>query len=276
MLVACILASALGALVMCLLVLRYGFTPVSDTDRERADHQLLATRLGHATAGVCFLTTAILATVVLVTTPRQPVHTVVAEPDPRMTERLAVLERERQALREQVTALGGTVQALREQFGAVGGNVQGQRARLDQAEGRVARVEAGLKRLSDDVAQASVRGREVERPVATRPALAPVREPVVRPASRPPVRRVPAPEPPSESASPPVGETVLPGPVTQAAPPAPAAATAPKPAPDAAPQPSSLGDKMRHDWDTIRRGFASAGDEIVTAVRGFGRRVRGD
>src|SRR2546428_3474903 len=96
MLVACILASALGALVMCLLVLRYGFTPVSDTDRERADHQLLVTRLGHATAGVCFLTTAILATVVLVTTPPQPVHTVVAEPDPRMTERLAALERERQ------------------------------------------------------------------------------------------------------------------------------------------------------------------------------------
>jgi len=276
MLVACILASALGALVMCLLVLRYGFTPVSDTDPERADHQLLVTRLGHATAGVCFVTTAILTAVVLAKTPTQPVHTIVAEPDPRVTERLAALDRERQALREQVTALGGTVQALREQVGAVGGSVQGQRARLDQAEGRVARVEAGLKRLNDDLAQASLRGRQVERPVATRPALAPVREPVVRPASRPPVRRVPAPEPPSESASPPAAETVLPGPVTPVAPSAPAATTPPKPAPDAAPAPSTLGDKVRRDWDTIRKGFASAGDEIVSAVRGLGRRARGD
>src|SRR2546428_5338032 len=143
MLVACILASALGALVMCLLVLRYGFTPVSDTDREGADHQLLVTRLGHATAGVCFLTTAILATVVLVTTPRQPVHTVVAEPGPRMTERLAVLERERQALRGQGTPPRGTLPAPRGQVGAVGGNAQGQRARRPQAEGRAARGRGG-------------------------------------------------------------------------------------------------------------------------------------
>jgi len=278
MLVVCILASALGALVMCLLVLRYGFTPVSDTEPERADHQLLVTRLGHATAGVCFVATAILATVVLAKTPAQPVDTFVGESDPRVTERLAALERERQALREQITALGGTVQALREQVGAVGDSVQGQRARLDRTDGRVARVEAGLKRLGDEVAQAGVRGKQVERPIATRPALAPVREPVVHPASRPPVRRAPAPEPPPESASPPAAETVLPGPVTRAAPSPAAVAAAPKPAPAAepAPQPSRLGDKMRQDWDTIRKGFASAGDEIVSAVRGVGRRVRGD
>src|SRR2546428_5288382 len=128
MLVACILASARGAVVMCRLVLRYGFTPVSDPDRERADHQLLATRLGHATAGVCFLTTAILATVVLVTTPRQPVHTVVAEPDPRMTERLAVLERERQGPRGPGPPPRGPPPAPRAQVRAPRGDRPRQRA----------------------------------------------------------------------------------------------------------------------------------------------------
>jgi len=146
----------------------------SPADPARADRDLLVTRLGHAAAGVCFATIAIPATVLVA---RTPVQRVVSAPDPRVTERLATLDRERQALGEQVGTLDAAVQALRDQIGAVGGNVQGVRARLDQTEGRVADVEAGLKR---------------------------VREPVVRPATRPPLRRVPAPEAEraSESASP--------------------------------------------------------------------------
>src|SRR5438552_2765874 len=69
MLVVCILASALGALVMCLLVLRYGFMPILETNPARADRDLLVTRLGHAAAGVCFATSAILAVVYIARAP---------------------------------------------------------------------------------------------------------------------------------------------------------------------------------------------------------------
>jgi len=267
MLVVCILASALGALVMCLLVLRYGFIPILETNPAHADRDLLVTRLGHAAAGVCFAASAILAVVYIARAPAQPAS---ATPDPRVLARLAALERERQALGEEVGA-------LREQVSAVGGNVGGMRARLDQAESRVAGVEVGLKRLGADVAQSSARARQLERVAASRPA--PVREPVVRPATRAPQRSVSTPEPerPSESASPPA-EPVAPGPMTHATPPARmAAAAAPKPAP--APKPAepqslaapNLGDKVRTDWDKIRRGFSTAGDEIMSAIRGFAR-----
>ena len=80
MLVVCILASALGALVMCLLVLRYGFIPIPETNPARADRDLLVTRLGHAFAGVCFAASAILAVVYIA---RAPVQPVAATPDPR-------------------------------------------------------------------------------------------------------------------------------------------------------------------------------------------------
>ena len=283
MLVVCIFASALGALVMCLLVLRHGFSPVSPADPARADHDLLVTRLGHAAAGVCFATIAILATVLVA---RTPVQSVVTPPDPRLTERLATLDRERQALGEQVGTLGATVQALRDQIGAVGGNVQGVRARLDQTEGRVAGIEAGLKRLGDDVAQVSLRARQAGRPVAARPVAAPAREPAAQPATRSSLRAVPVvAERAPESASPAIPEAVSPGPVTQAAPHGAVASAPPKPAlvpapaahaVAAPPLPSpSLGDKLRGDWDKIRRGFASGGDDIASAVRNLGRRTAG-
>src|SRR5207237_1177647 len=80
MLVVCILASALGALVMCLLVLRYGFMPILETNPARAYRDLLVTRLGHEAAGVCFATSAILAVVYIA---RAPVQPAAATPDPR-------------------------------------------------------------------------------------------------------------------------------------------------------------------------------------------------
>src|SRR5947207_1403404 len=269
MLVVCILASALGALVMCLLVLRYGFMPILETNPARADRDLLVTRLGHAAAGRCVATSAIRA---VVYSARAPVQPAAATPDPRVIARLAALERERQALGEEVAA-------LREQVGAAGGNVQGMRARLDQAESRVAGVETALKRLGDDVVQAGARARQLERAAASRPAPAAVREPIVRPPMRTPQRSLAAPEPerPSESASP-AAEPVAPGPMTHATPAgrmaaaaAPKRAAAPAPAEPRALQPPNLGDKVRTDWDKIRRGFSTAGDELMSAIRGFGR-----
>ena len=38
---------------------------------------------------------------------------------------------------------------------------------------------------------------------------------------------------------------------------------------------TNLTDKVRKDWDVIRRGFSKAGDEISDAMRRFGRSVTG-
>jgi len=284
MLVVCIFASALGALVMCLLVLRDGFSPIS-ADPARADHDVLITRLGHAVAGACFATTAILATVLVARNPAPvPVH--------QMTERIGALERERRALGEQVSGLATSMHGLQGRVDAATGDLQSMRLRLDQAESRfvkaenglakteagLSKVEAGLKRLGEEVAQANARARQqVERPVAVKPTAAPPRENVVP--ARPPQRRADA-ERPHESASQATAEAVSPPPPTAPAPApkaAAVAASAHKPAPSAAasaPQDlrdQSVTDKVRKDWATIRKGFSTAGDEISNALRRFGR-----
>ena len=284
MLVVCIFASALGALVMCLLVLRDGFSPIS-ADPARADHDVLITRLGHAVAGACFATTAVLATVLVARNPAPvPVH--------QMTERIGALERERRALGEQVSGLATSMHGLQGRVDAATGDLQSMRLRLDQAESRfvkaenglakteagLSKVEAGLKRLSEEVAQANARARQqVERPVAVKPTAAPPRENVVP--ARPPQRRADA-ERPHESASQATAEAVSPPPAT-APTPAPkaaaVAASAHKPAPPAAAsapkdlRDQSVADKVRKDWATIRKGFSTAGDEISNALRRFGR-----
>ena len=284
MLVVCIFASALGALVMCLLVLRDGFSPIS-ADPARADHDVLITRLGHAVAGACFATTAVLATVLVARNPAPvPVH--------QMTERIGALERERRALGEQVSGLATSMHGLQGRVDAATGDLQSMRLRLDQAESRfvkaenglakteagLSKVEAGLKRLSEEVAQANARARQqVERPVAVKPTAAPPRENVVP--ARPPQRRADA-ERPHESASQATAEAVSPPPATAPAPApkaAAVAASAHKPAPPAAasaPQDlrdQSVTDKVRKDWATIRKGFSTAGDDISNALRRFGR-----
>ena len=284
MLVVCIFASALGALVMCLLVLRDGFSPIS-ADPARADHDVLITRLGHAVAGACFATTAVLATVLVARNPAPvPVH--------QMTERIGALERERRALGEQVSGLATSMHGLQERVDAANGDLQSMRLRLDQAESRfvkaenglakteagLSKVEAGLKRLSEEVAQANARARQqVERPVAVKPTAAPARENVVP--ARPPQRRADA-ERPHASASQATAEAVSPPPPTAPAPApkaAAVAASAHKSAPSAAasaPQDlrdQSVTDKVRKDWATIRKGFSTAGDEISNALRRFGR-----
>ena len=61
-----ILASAVGAVLICLLVLRYGF-PKRTWDGDSGGRTLGATELllGHAAASVCFAVTAILAVVAM-------------------------------------------------------------------------------------------------------------------------------------------------------------------------------------------------------------------
>jgi hypothetical protein len=296
MLVVCVFASALGGLIICLLVLRDAFSPTSAAP-SRTDHDVQITKVGYAIAGSCFAATALLAIILVARTPLRPV---VATSDARVTERLTALDRDRAALAEQISALGATVQTLREQVGTVDGGVQGMRTRLDQTESRVAKAEsgltsaeAGLKRLGEEIAQANARTRQIERSAATKPIVVGPREIVVPAAPAPPPtpqRRTEV-EPAIPSAA--VASTPAPAPVTQAAPPPPAASLAPKPAPapkqaaTAKPAPSAaasapqdapatnLTDKVRNDWNVIRQRLSTAGDDFSAAMRELGRRATG-
>ncbi len=58
-----IVTSALGAVIMCLLVFRYGFAASEDDDPDETAHRLFVTRFWHALAGVCFAVAAMLAAV---------------------------------------------------------------------------------------------------------------------------------------------------------------------------------------------------------------------
>jgi len=312
MLLVCVFASALGGLILCLLALRDGFSPAS-ADAPRADHDVRISRVGHAVAGACFATTAILAIVLVARTPMRPVA---AAPDARVTERLTALDHDRVALGEQLGVLEGALQALREQFGTVGGELRSMRVRVDKAESRVATAEsglatteAGLRRLGDDLAQTSARTRQIERSIATRPVAATPRESVPVPAapreivvpapapapprrteverptqSAPPITQAPVPTPTTQAAVPaPTTQAVVPAPVT--APPAPVVSATPKPAPKPAPSAAasapretpSMGfvERLRSDWKVIRKGFQNAPEDFASAVRDFGRRANG-
>lgn len=311
MLVVCVFASALGGLIMCLLVLRDAFSPPA-ARAPRTDHDLQITRVGHVIAAVCFAMTALLAIVLVARAPLGAGQPRVGAPDARITERLTALDRDRAALVERLTALGATVQTLREQIGTVDGGVQGMRTRLDQTESRVAKAESGvtgaeaaLKRLGEEIAQANARARQAERSAATKPIVVGPRETVVPAAPPvpppPPQRRseierphesVPMSVPPTAAVTPtqlapaaPV--TAAPKPVATSAP-APRQGATTKPAPSVAasaasdatsgPQDAPAGnltDKVRNDWNAIRRGFSTAGDDLSAALRDFGRRATG-
>src|SRR5512145_2696173 len=105
-LVVSIIASALGALIMCLLVARYGLSPAPREDAGAAARRLLITRFGHAFAGVCFVATGMLSLVAVVVETRQapPLQsqTAVVEPDREAEERLQALLGEVKAIAEQV------------------------------------------------------------------------------------------------------------------------------------------------------------------------------
>ena len=66
-LMASIVASVMGALIVCVLVFRYGFTIPAARDSEAGPSptDVMITRAGHAVAGACFTATAVLAVVAL-------------------------------------------------------------------------------------------------------------------------------------------------------------------------------------------------------------------
>jgi hypothetical protein len=274
-LVVSIVASALGALVMCLLVARYGLTSASSEEGERG---LLAARFGHALAGVCFAATGILAVVALVAPAREPraapTTIVKVEPD---------------------RAVEGRVQAL-------AAEVKAMAARLDQAEERMTAVDSAARRLGDEVGSVSARAKQLERTIAALPRRGVIAEPAPKAPPAPPVAAdVPAVPPAPTPATPPpmpMPEPAAaprprgPEPVAHRPSHAPARASEPAASPRVAPSSgratieapaggaavgkpddAQLTDKMRDDWKTIRGGFSTAGDDLKSAVRDLGRKL---
>jgi hypothetical protein len=59
-----IVASAIGGIVLCLLIVRYGFAPPSPDEPIALTHRrFFATRLAHVIAAACFAATAVLTVV---------------------------------------------------------------------------------------------------------------------------------------------------------------------------------------------------------------------
>jgi len=58
-----VIVSLVGALVMCLLALRYAVPPDTDQDAEDFNHRLFVLRFGHAVAAFCFAVAAVLAVI---------------------------------------------------------------------------------------------------------------------------------------------------------------------------------------------------------------------
>jgi hypothetical protein len=276
-LVVSIVASALGALVMCLLVARYGLTSTSSEEGERA---LLATRFGHALAGVCFAATGILAVVALVAPPREP------RPAPTT---VVKIEPDR-AAEARLQTLAGEVKAMA--------------ARLDQAEARMTVVDSAARRLGDEVGSMSARAKQLERTIAALPRRTAVAEPAPKTTPAHPVPPVTADVPPAPPALTPATPPPMPEPAAaprprgpepvahrplstparasepaagpRVSPPSSGRATIEAPAGGAAvakPQDGQLTDKIRDDWKTIRGGFSTAGDDLKSAVRDLGRKL---
>jgi hypothetical protein len=89
-LIACIVTSALGGVVISVLVFRYGLAPPEPDEPLPVVHRrLFASHLGHALATVAFALTALLAAVALLADPGPPV----IDAEQRQVEAQAVSQR---------------------------------------------------------------------------------------------------------------------------------------------------------------------------------------
>lgn len=246
-----VVLSAFGAVVLCLLVVFYGFTSADEDAPRRAPHRLLLTRVGHAVAAACFTATAILISIVLAGPAPAPVLPAAgppAVPDARVPE--------------------------------LGERIAGQETRLTATEARIRELEDALRRRE---AEPPRRASEPPAPAPARPRSTPA--PARTGASPSPdpdestVSAIPAPaaSPPAPQRQPTPAPAMAPSPPA-APPPPPVAVTPPprsKPFPAAAPR-RGLSGKLRDDWQEIQRGVDSAGDDFRSAVDDLRRRLLGN
>lgn len=299
-LAAILVASGLGALAMCLLVLRYGFSAPAE-EAPRARRRDLAIRLGHAFAGACFAATALLSVALLARAARAPdapaasraaapgetLDRVVAERVAGLADRLAALESRMAAMEALVAPLDGRVAEI----GARADRLATRLAPLAGVDGRVREVEALVRQHADGLARARARLEHLEAqpaPKASRPASAGPEKPESAPPASPSTRWVPVsrgspmPAPSSEASA------SARGPVPTASGRAPDGATGggsyDAPAPrgthggggrqDGAQRGRELADALRDDWRTVRQGFAEAGDDLRSALDSLRRNLR--
>jgi hypothetical protein len=244
-LTAVIFTSAAGALVMCLLVFKYGFAPSADELPSASVRRLFITRLGHALAGTCFAATAILAAVTLadlarVAAPPAAASAAPAAGDPRATE--AKLE-------------------------ALSSRMSAAELLLQRADDRVRKIEAGRPAVSADVRRSSPSDEQAALPRVMAPPPSVAAAPrVVSPAPPPSVvaapRVVSPAPPPSVVAAPRVVPPAVPKPA--------------RPAVQPSAPPDDLGSRLARDWEAVKRGFATAGSEFLSAIDEQGRSMRGD
>jgi hypothetical protein len=296
-LTAVIFTSAAGALVMCLLVFKYGFAPSPDEVPSDSVRRVFITRLGHALAGTCFAATAILAAVTLADLARRVPPTAAAAPaNDRRTMELAELT-----------------------LGALMSRVSAAESAVQNADERVRKVEAELRRVGDDVRKVAVSDATLARPRVAAPPPPFFTEPRVAstPAPRPAAPAMPSNVPPPpvviepRVASPPAPKSavsampnnappppvvseprvVSPPPPKPAAPatsnnaPQPTSFAEPRvvspvvprtarPAPPKSPPPDDLGSRLRRDWDAVKRGFTTAPSEFNAALDEQARALR--
>jgi hypothetical protein len=271
-----LVTSALGALAICLVLLRYGLGPPADDPRE-----LLLMRVAHAAAGTCFALSAMLALVVLADRAR-PASTPPAVE--ALGVRLDAVLRDLAALRARSEGIEALVSGVHETPARLTVVERRIDRRIDRLEPRLEALDREARRLSADVARAlaavdpsrrSTTPAAAPRPTASLPTRGDPqgRPPLRAPASRPPV------------AGPTVGPDLPPSTAAAPAPVSPALAGSPepavvRPATSVAPPPadgeprSGVGEffrKLRGDWKVIKRSAGFAGEEIRDALERAGR-----
>jgi hypothetical protein len=159
-LMASIAASVTGALVVCVLVFRYGFTipAPSDADAGPSPTDVLVTRVGHAVAAACFAATGVLAVVAL---------------SLRAPDRVPAVP----------ATAGASPSAL--PSAAVSAPVESAEPDLTALRQRLADAEAQLARLDTEVRCAPPRVASVARPAVRTRSDAPARRPAVTTGSVP-------------------------------------------------------------------------------------------
>jgi len=266
-LAASIFASVTGALVMCVLVFRYGFTvPAPSDEAGSTPTDVLVTRVGHAVAGVCSAATAVLAIVGL--SLRSPERTPV--PAPAVAAQALTPPQPVAAVEPAAPAGEGSPWRLE-------GEVEALELRLAEAESKLARLDGEIRaKTARAVALDQKRG-TVRREATTppRPAIVDAPAPAASVLQAPPpvvAVPLPAPEPvaalPAQTPPPP-----LPAPAPPVA--SPRAAVHPPAPPSAAvaDRRTGLVATAREEWETGRQRAAGFVEDVRNAYLRAERKI---
>lgn len=211
---AAIAASALGAIVLCLILLLYGFATAADDEPRFPSRRLFAIRVGHALAATCFAAVVMLTAVAFLEQRREAL----SAPPPAT------------AASSGDAALDARVAALEQRLGAV--------------EQRAGETPGAAVTAAPPTAPAS--------PAVARRAVAPRRPAASDRARRAASEEIP-PLPPRGA-----GESPLNG-----------AAGG-----NASPTAATSSHSPSRDWEIVKRGFRSAGEDIQSGFNEFARRVK--